>query len=328
MISDAFPLDPPEEWFFNPPEGVELAGKFTVITDGPDAGRAFGLVADNSTCILNGSGLCWTAPPSPTAYEDAMQGDAVTADGNIIKTATIAMETNHVGPRASFREAVDIMANTGAAVARVRYIDTPRGPAALGAVWPGVTDLQLRKLQAAALSGDWRWRDEYDAYDFAGAIAVNNPGLPIPNRQIMAASASCECGCGGACDHNLLRFAPVAMAASLHSDHPPVVGYWRDQEETIMTITNGVPAGGDVHIHLGTTSAAHTAAVAAPPQAPAPDAPPADTAPDDLAALQQAYSELADRVAALEAWVTEDAMSEVDAMPAALPEPPELAASE
>lgn len=52
MISDAFPLDPEREWFFGPPAGANPQAKFSVITDGPDAGRAFGLVAYKGTCIL------------------------------------------------------------------------------------------------------------------------------------------------------------------------------------------------------------------------------------------------------------------------------------
>jgi len=273
--------------------------KATVITEGTEAGRFAATVASRGTFILGG-GEKWRSPDSPSNYAEAMQGDTVTADGHVIKTANLSADLNHVSERLSYLSAVDAMANTGVQLARVRYVDLAGyGTVALGAAWPGLSDLEVRKMQASALSGDWRWREEYGAYDMAGSIFVNNPGLPLPARPV---------------------FAPVAMAASLSLPHPPITGYWVDQEETIMTMPGVTPSGGDLHIHVG------NGAVAAPMTA-AP-APAVEAAPEDMTPAAPADSvegrvaALEARMDAVEAWLAEDAMQQMDAMPAALPEVP------
>lgn len=312
MIADAFPLDPPTTWFTDLPDWFVPNMKLTVITDGPEAGRVAGSVAQRGTFLLNG-GVPWQSSDSPSQYRDAMQGDTVTADGLTVRTANLSADINHISERASFGEAVDAMANTGAQLARVRYVDVPGyGTVALGAAWPGLSDLQVRKMQASALSGDWRWREEYRSYDMAGSIFVNNPGLPLPARPV---------------------FAPVAMAASVASPHPPVVGNWHHHSEAPMSmIPNGyappMPAGyaacpdgcgalvpaANVHAFLASMVAAPV-----PPPTPAPPAAPTDTAPN-ADSPEARLDALEARMDAVEAWITEDAMSDVDMMTAALPD--------
>lgn len=307
MISDAFPLDPPSDWFTTLPAWFEPNMKATLVTDGSDAGRFAGTVAQRGVFILGGGGDPWSAPDSPTHYRDAMQGDTICADGSTVRTANLSADLNHVPSTASFGQAVDAMANTGAQLARVRYVDVPGyGTVALGAAWPGLSDREVRKLQASALSGDWRWREEYGAYDMAGAIFVNNPGLPLPARPV---------------------FAPVAMAASVASPHPPILGSWQPTEAQAVTMTNpiiqpqwvqcalcgSVYPLGQQHSHVQTAAAGDIGV----------DAPAEEG--DRLAELEAIVAGLSDRVSAIEEWITEDAMSEVDSMAAALP-PAEMAA--
>ncbi len=304
MISDVFPLDPPTDWFLDLPAWFEPGMKASLVTDGPEAGRFAGTVAMRGTFILAGGGEQWRSPDSPTQYKDSMQGDTVTADGRTVRTANLSADLNHVSPRASFAEAVDAMANTGVQLARVRYVDLPGyGTVALGAAWPGLSDLEVRKLQASALSGDWRWREEYGAYDMAGAIFVNNPGLPLPSRPV---------------------FAPVAMAASLALAHPPVLGSWQQDQETIVTITNPNESSGGtvIHVHTAaaTTGAPATVSMTAAPE----DVAAAPVEEPSAADINTRFEQLEARMAAVEAWLADDAMAAVDgelAQAAALPAP-------
>lgn len=306
MISDAFPLDPPSDWFTTLPAWFEPNMKATLVTEGPEAGRFAGTVAQRGTFILGGGGDPWSAPDSPTFYRDAMQGDTVCADGSTVRTANLSADLNHVPATGTFGQAVDAMANTGAQLIRCRYVDIPGyGTVALGAAWPGLDDRQVRKVQASALSGDWRWREEYGAYDMAGAIFVNNPGLPLPLRPV---------------------FAPVAMAASVASPHPPILGSWQPQEVPApMTMLNPqapqwVQCWCGTVFQLGTQHQhAQTAAAPGAPVVPGADAPASPDA-ERIAELEAVVAGLSDRVSAIEAWITDDAMTEVDGMSAALPE--------
>lgn len=302
MIADAFPLDPPCDWFTTLPTWFEPNMKATVVTEGPEAGRFAGTVAQRGTFILNG-GSPWSAPDSPTGYRDAMQGDTVCADGATVRTANLSADLNHITDRASYSQAVDAMANTGVQLARVRYVDVPGfGTVAVGAAWPGLSDLEVRKMQASALSGDWRWREEYAAYDMAGAIFVNNPGLPLPARPV---------------------FAPVAMAASVASPHPPILGSWQPEAPMSMTqpqiiqpqwvqcaLCGSVYPFGQAHSHPQTAAAA-TPIVADD----------GTDVPSGAPPIEERVASLEERVGALEAWIAEDAMGEIDtmAMAAALP---------
>lgn len=308
VISDAFPLDPPEDWFTTVPDWFKPNMKLSVITSGPSAGRVAGTVAQRGTFLV-GAPDPWTSAPSPTGYHDAMQIDTVTSDGSIIRTAALAANVNHVpdDPMWTYGRAVDAMANTGAQLARVVYKDIPGyGTVALGAAWPGIDDLQVRKMQASALSGDWRWREEYRSYDMAGAIFVNNPGMPLPDRPV---------------------FTPFAVAASLSSPHPAIVGSW--QEARMFCGSCGSPLAittqpnGAQSVQPCLTCVARTAAAAPTPPAPAPSpSPDGMNTPADGPSIDDRVQALEERMDAVESWLTEDAMSDVEGMgmAAALPE--------
>jgi len=171
------------------PEGRDVYA----ISKGEEAGRVFGYVCPKNSCILTAAVLgqqtdeCFTAPPSPTQYRDAHPGHTETLEGTELRTANIGGGVNHydAGP---FTAAVDHYANTASQLMRVRYGEDKYGIWAAGAMWPDLSERQVAMIRASALSGDWRWRPEYGAYDMAGSQLVNNPGFPLITQLPMAAA--------------------------------------------------------------------------------------------------------------------------------------------
>ncbi len=178
LARDPFPLDPPAAWF-SKPEWLEDGQKLTAIIAGPEAGHVAGFVAPWDQCILDGTNECWTAPPSPTGYAAAEQGETLTAEGSIVRTANIGGGVNHARLSADFQGAVDHNSNSASQLMRVVYGEDDYGIWCAGALWPDVSDRDLAMVRASALSGDWRYRPELGAYDMAGAILVNSPGFPV-----------------------------------------------------------------------------------------------------------------------------------------------------
>jgi hypothetical protein len=187
------PLYPPAEWFARP-AALAPGQKITVVTDGPDAGRVFGYVAPKKQCILSGRERqeCWQVPDSPTNYAAAMQGEALTAEGNVVRVANVGGDVDHAPVGwTNFRKVRDHYSNTASQVMRVAYGADEHGVWCAGALWPEITHRQAEKVRSSALSGDWRWRQELGAYDMAGAQMVSTPGFPlIPKIHAYAASAA------------------------------------------------------------------------------------------------------------------------------------------
>lgn len=182
-----FPLHPPAR-FFDKPDWLDVGQKLAVVTDGPDAGRVAGYVSGWDTCIIDGSQGCWTPPPSPTAYRGAMQGETLTAEGELIPTANVGGGVNHARLSESFQGAVKHYENTASATLRVQFGEDDYGVWFAGAAWPELADeREVAMLRAAAVSGDWRYRPELGAVDMAGVQLVNNPGLPLVRRVRSAA---------------------------------------------------------------------------------------------------------------------------------------------
>lgn len=176
---DPFPLYPPGDWFTEKPSWLAPLQKSALVTSGPEAGRVAGYLAPWDQCLIDGTTDCWTVPPSPTQYENAHQGDTVTAGGETVKTANIGGGVNHARLAANFHEAVKHYHNTAAMVMRVRYAEDEHGIYALGALWPDVTESQVAITRAAGLSGDWRFLPHLGAYDLCGSQLVPVPGFPL-----------------------------------------------------------------------------------------------------------------------------------------------------
>lgn len=176
-------LHPPAAWFAKP-GWLDPLQKLTLVTDGPEAGRVAGYVAPWNQCLLDGRDDCWTVPPSPTNYSAAMQGETLTAEGDVIPTANIGGGVNHARVAAGYREAAKHYEQTASQLMRVQYHEDEHGIYCAGVVWPEVLDSprDVAMIRASAVSGDWRYRRELRAFDMAGVQLVNNPGQPLIRR--------------------------------------------------------------------------------------------------------------------------------------------------
>jgi len=178
MASDETLLHPPLDWFEAPADGIPTDKRLTITADG----RVFGYVALWNSCHVGAEGCIPPPKGSPTDYEYAHVGETVTADGSTITTAIIAGNMPHVGEGIDSQNVPDLYANAGKQMMRVRYFETPDGLAFAGALMPGLTDADVERIRASALSGDWRYHPQWrytasGGYDFSGTILVNVPGF-------------------------------------------------------------------------------------------------------------------------------------------------------
>lgn len=176
------PLSPPAAWFERPEEGIPTDKRITIEPEG----RVYGYIALWNTCHV-GLGGC-TQPPkgSPSNYDYAHQGETLTAEGELIKTAVIAGGTTHAPVDMNTAAVPEYYENTGTQLMRVRYGEDDDGLWFAGALWPEVNDLQVAQIRASSVSGDWRfhaaWRRSGGQYDFAGSCFVNIPGFPMDSK--------------------------------------------------------------------------------------------------------------------------------------------------
>lgn len=323
-VAAAFPLHPPGR-FFEKPAWLKPGQKMTPVTDGPDAGRVAGYVAPWGTCLLGGDPTkCVKAPSSPSGYAAAMQGETLTAEGATVRTANIGGGINHapMNPGLFSQKIVDHYANVASQTMRVVYAEDDYGIYACGALWPDVTDLDVAKVRASALSGDWRWRPELAAYDMAGSQLVSVPGYPL----ILGVSAACPAhpiivgGMGGVPPDMLEEPMPETAVAT---PDPSAVG-----RAVADGVTEGLQAGAPAVAAAGEACSCqtHDAATAAtsdvvgvspetPAQNPAP--PTADKTISDeqdqrIADLEAAVAELSDGLRELQTWMADQAASVLD----------------
>lgn len=181
------------------------AGTATPFTVDLERMVAYGHVAPWDRCIFAPRGAgCWM-PPKDDDLSSSMQGEMELADGSRIACGVIPFQTNHAATHLTGPQAVDAMANTGVAFARVRYGKDRVGIYAAGPILPGVTYGDVVRVMAAAQSGDWRslwpWMENEGRFRFTGSIAVNLPALPMDRsidvaethrRFAVAASAPCD----------------------------------------------------------------------------------------------------------------------------------------
>jgi hypothetical protein len=181
------PLNPPADWFDHPGE-IPLDRRITITPEG----RVYGYISLWNTCHAGMPGCVKPPKGSPSDYGYAHQGETKTADGTLIATANIGGGAGHApiehGAPPEFYE------NTSTQLMRVRYGDDENGLWFSGALWPDVNDMDVAKIRASSISGDWRWMSSYrkvlgGAYDFAGACFVNIPGYPMASAGDVALSA-------------------------------------------------------------------------------------------------------------------------------------------
>lgn len=168
---------PAAAWFEDP----RLTGP-TPLTVGDD-GRVYGHLAAWDTCHTGFPGQCVVAPRSASAYAYFHLGTVRTAEGTDVAVGSLTLDTDHAAePWAtrermswSLRDAQRHYADTGMAAAVVRAGEDQYGIWVAGAVLPGADVVTLRR---APLSGDWR--KVGGSLELVGALAVNQPGFPVP----------------------------------------------------------------------------------------------------------------------------------------------------
>ena len=194
VAAGAGPTRPPLAWFSDPgfTEGdgrlVEildrrgkraLGGKYACPVTVTDEGRVFGHIAPWGVCHTGQSGQCILAPRSGADYAHFKRGQHLTtAEGEQIRVGVITADTGHAQVRGV--NAASAMAhydNTALAVADVNIGEDEYGIWIAGAIRPGATDEQIRKLTAASISGDWRAIG--GQLELVAALAVNQPGFPL-----------------------------------------------------------------------------------------------------------------------------------------------------
>lgn len=179
------PLKPPKEWFKYPDGGIPTDKRLTITPEG----RVYGYVALWDTCHA-GLDECVRPPKgSPSDYGYAHQGETETIEGELVATANIGGGAGHA-PYDS-NAAPEFYENTSTQLMRVRYGEDDNGLWFSGALWPDASELDIAKIRASPISGDWRWKASWrhtndGGYDFAGACLVNIPGYPMSNAGSVA----------------------------------------------------------------------------------------------------------------------------------------------
>ena len=178
------PLAPPRAWFDDP--RLEGPTPFTVTDDG----RVFGHLALWDTCHVSFtmSGQCITAPRSGTGYAHYRLGATRAREGTDVPTGTITMNARHAVAAAGAVAAMAHYEDTGLAAADVAAGEDQWGIWVAGALRPGLSDVQVRALRAAPLSGDWRRVGSSGGLELVAALAVNTPGFPIPRTAGLVAA--------------------------------------------------------------------------------------------------------------------------------------------
>jgi len=180
MTASSIPSRPPATWFRDP--SLAAPTPLTVTDDG----RVYGHLATWGTCHTGFVGDCVQPPSSATGYAYFRTGSVRTVDGQEVPTGRITLDTTHAGRRLGASDTASHYEHTGVAVADVAAGEDAYGIWVAGSLRPGVTDEQVRVLQASPLSGDWRRIG--GNLELVAALAVNSPGFPIPRVLVAGGS--------------------------------------------------------------------------------------------------------------------------------------------
>lgn len=170
--STGLPIHPPKAWFEDPQ--LTHKTKLTVT----DEGRVFGHLAAWNECHRDVTQReCVLAPKSAQDYRPFHLGSVLTAEGEIVDTGKIVMDTRHAGITLGYAAAALHYDNTGDEIAAVRCGEDEFGIWFSGAIVPEATPAKIAKLRRSPLSGDWR--REGGSLELTAALAVNTPAFPV-----------------------------------------------------------------------------------------------------------------------------------------------------
>lgn len=175
------PANPPREWFL-PGEMLEPK-PFTVHADG----RCYGLVAQWGSCHIGFTDRCVQVPKSGAAYKHFRNKTVLTAEGELVATGPIFMDTVHPNLRLVASDAQSFYADTGCAVADVALYENEFGIVAAGALRPGLSPEQVRRFRGSDVSPDWRTIG--GRLEVVGLLAVNVSGFVVESSLVASGGA-------------------------------------------------------------------------------------------------------------------------------------------
>jgi hypothetical protein len=172
LVAAAIPVHPPRTWFADP----KLPGKTKLTVT--DDGRVYGHLGTWDSCHLTFADTCVTVPRSRRNYADFHVGSTKTAEGQVIDTGVLTVDTGHADT--SWTLASKVKAHyddSGTAAAVVRAGEDAYGVWVAGALVPGATEEMAQKLRRTPLSGDWRRIG--GGLELVAALGVNRPAFAI-----------------------------------------------------------------------------------------------------------------------------------------------------
>jgi hypothetical protein len=172
--ASVIPIKPPVAWFSCPPIDEISDEPVRVGTDG----RIWGFAADAKSCHIGFADRCVQTPKSHSNYRYFANKQTETAEGVMVASGPIMMDTVHPSLRMKASDAQAFYAHTGCAVADVAIYDTPKGMYIAGALRPSATPAQIRALRGSDISPDWRVIN--GNLECVALLAVNTSGFITP----------------------------------------------------------------------------------------------------------------------------------------------------
>lgn len=169
------PECPPAEWFTEPTD-VEIDGALTVT----DEGRVYGLLAPaNVAHIGRPDGM---TVPMNVDYSRFLRGETVVDGGARVVTGNLTMNCGHNAAAATPAAVTEHYDNSCSLVATVACGERAGyGVWIAGALLPGVTPDQVRRMMACQVSG--HWMTDGVTTEMLGALLVPVAGYPMARRK-------------------------------------------------------------------------------------------------------------------------------------------------
>lgn len=182
-IETVYPVHPPSAWFAR--RDVDGIVWPLVVTD---EGHVFGHVATWDACHISYTGRCVSPPRSAVGYAEFRKGHVLTAEGDLMPTGPLIMDTVHPSLARVASDAQAFYAHTGCAVADVAVYEDAYGIFVTGAMRPDATPAQVRTLRASDVSPDWRDVNGRPR-ECVAMLVVNSGGFKTPTAALVAAGA-------------------------------------------------------------------------------------------------------------------------------------------
>lgn len=202
------PANPPRDWFL--PGDMDKPEPFTVHADG----RVYGLVARWGTCHIGFTDRCVNVPKSGSAYKHFRNKNVLTAEGDLVATGPVFMDTVHPDLRLRASDTQAFYADTGCAVADVALYENEHGIVAAGALRPGLTPEQVRRFRGSDVSPDWRQIN--GRLEVVGLLSVNVSGFIVEGLVASGAEVSNPRGLWDSAEGELTTLVAAGMVR--HAD--------------------------------------------------------------------------------------------------------------